>query len=111
MLESGLDSQPVRVLMAPDIETIPRIIGGCKERETVDMIQVGMGNKQIGGGEIGIQQVFAKCVKARSRIENEQVIVASNFQAGGVPAIANRFRAGAGQTSPYAPETNEELIH
>ena len=64
-------------------------------------------------GEEGgmVEQAVAEGVETRARIEDEQTIATSNFQAGRVSAIANRFRARAGQTSPHSPKTNEEIVH
>src|SRR3546814_18041599 len=45
-----------------------------------------------------------------SDLEDQQMRTATHLQAGGVAAIANEFRARAGDAAADAPETHEEVV-
>ena len=94
----------------PNSKLILRIKPRNEERQTDDVIEMGVGKKEIRLNWCFFKQGIAEITKARASIKHQQLSAATNLEAGRVAAIAHGFRARTRDTSAHSPETNVEIF-
>src|SRR5688572_6138719 len=92
----------------PQAEAVVRLEERAEEGQPADMVEVRVGQEQVGidgavGGE-GISQI----AQARPGIEHQQALAAAHLERRGVAAIARGARPGAGDRAAHAPEAHGE---
>lgn len=75
-----------------DVHAPVSIVGGAKERQPVDVIPVGVAEQQVDVAHIRLQHFLAQRSDTRARVENEPPVAEDDFDATGVPAVANVLR-------------------
>src|SRR3546814_3802402 len=68
-----------------------------------------VGQEHVPGPEPLLHQRLAERAQAGAAVEDQNVAAAPHLDAGGVPAVACRLGAGAGNASAHAPAPYEEV--
>jgi hypothetical protein len=94
-----------RIQAAVDLDAVVLDEHGREERQALNMVPMGMGNKDMRGNGHFPGQRMGQRVNAGAGVENDQIIVVgSDFYAGGVAAIFDSVRPRCRNGSPDAPE-------
>ncbi len=60
------------------------------------MIQMGMGHQDVGPDRRILPQLLTQAAHAGAGVEDDEMLAAAHFQAGGVAAVTGVLRSGAG---------------
>src|SRR5258708_30781004 len=93
-------------MTGPETDLVAAHIGRAEERQAADMVEMRVGIEEIGADRPVLEQGAAELAQPGAAIHDQQVIAAPYLDAGGVAAITNGLRAGAGNAAPHAPEPN-----
>src|SRR6202012_1420014 len=75
-----------------------------EEGEALDVVEVKVGEEEVDAGRLGRERE-AEAADAGAGVEDdERAVGEGDADAGGVPAVGDRLRAGGGDRSPRAPE-------
>ncbi len=108
--ERGLEPGP-RSSRAENPDFVRRRVSRAEKRQTLDVVPVGVRNEQ---GEVErLRLQFAREGEAERAnpapgIENNHFVIESQFDAGGIAAVANRLGAGTGNGTAHTPETHDQ---
>src|SRR5688572_7939559 len=106
--EHLLNASMTREMPSQDLEGTVLLKCRSEERKTVDVVPVGMSQKQAGTLDVGLQKLVPQRSDARARIQNQGVVTRLDLETAGVTPVANMFRRGASDASPNAPELQPE---
>src|SRR5579875_2424267 len=89
---------------------ICRLERGAEERQPGDVIEMRVGEKQIGVDHrpLGIEAAAAHA-QAGAGIEDQEMLATTHLEAGGIAALAHIVRPRAGDRAAYAPKFQREL--
>jgi hypothetical protein len=101
-----------RLFDAADIDQMPgqhaelpaRLIDRHEERETVDVIPVGMGQQQDTGADFAAGKVLAQHAQPGAGVEDDRLTVEQNFDATGIAAVDDVLRRSTGDAAPNSPK-------
>ena len=97
-------------MAGPNADVVARVVTGREERQAVHMIEMGVRVEQVEIARVsGLKQVGAEVAHARAAVEDQQVLAATNFDAGGIAAITRGLGARAGNAAANSPEPNHEI--
>src|SRR6266566_2180266 len=97
-------------MASPDADVVARIVARGKERQTMDVVEMGVGVEQIEIARIPApEQLGAQVAQPRTAVEDQQVLAAANLNARSVAAIPGGPQARAGDAAAYPPEPKHEI--
>jgi len=83
--------------------------GRQEERQSLDVIGVGMADEQVRPGRASARQRDAELSRAGAAIEDEErAVVGACLDARRVPAVASGLRTGCRDRSPDPPEADAD---
>src|SRR6202034_636148 len=99
-----LDAPALRQAAEPEMEAVSRQVERREERDAADMVDMGVGEQHVRlDRRAGREQRAAERANPGAGIEDEQLVVASNFNAGRVAAIARSARTRHRDTATHTP--------
>jgi hypothetical protein len=91
-----------------------RVAGNVERREewqALDVVPVRVGDEDVGLHRQLLQQLLRQRKYAGAGIENDQgIVIAADFDAGGVATVAHGVRARRGNRATHAPESNFHAV-
>lgn len=103
-----LDAAVILQMTGIDVHPAVAVIGGTKERQTVDMVPVGVAEQQVNIADSCFQHLLSQRPDPRPGVENKPPIVENDLDATGVAAVTNMLRRRACDAAANPPELDCE---
>ena len=84
------------------------IVSRDKKGKAVDVVPVGMGEKQVGFANIMSEKFFAQATDSGAGIQDDVAVIRNHLQATGIAAVFYIFRRWTGNASPNPPKLDRE---
>jgi hypothetical protein len=97
-------------MTGPDADLAARLVERREERQADDMVEMRVGEEDVGMGRQRLHQLLAEGANAGAGIEDQHPIAATDFDTAGVAAVARIVGAAASNRAADPPEANGKLV-